>query len=178
MSRLHLPVSSRDHVRGPSDAPVTLVEYGDFQCPHCRHALPIVEELLKQFGDRVRFVFRHFPLTEIHEHAQHAAEAAEAAGREGKFWPMHATLFEHQPALDVTHLVTYAKALGIGPAKFAKALAEGTYVEHVQADFLGGVRSGVNGTPTFFLNGIRYDGSWELEPLSEAIASAGTASRR
>jgi protein-disulfide isomerase len=178
MSRLHLPVSSRDHTRGPDDAAVTLVEYGDFQCPYCRQAFPIVETLLERVGDQVRFVFRHFPLTEIHPFAEHAAEIAEVAGKAGKFWRMHATLYEHQPRLDDDSLLGYAQGLGLEGDAVARDLAQGTYAEHVQADFMGGVRSGVNGTPTFFINGVRHDAAWDLDGLLEAVEAAAPARRR
>src|SRR5919199_5615233 len=112
-SQLPLPVAERDHIQGPSTAPVTLVEYGDYECPYCGAAHPIVKEVQRRLGDRLRFVFRHFPLTNVHPHAQHAAEAAEAAGAQGKFWAMHDTLFEHQRALDDAHLEEHAAALGL-----------------------------------------------------------------
>jgi protein-disulfide isomerase len=157
------PVSAQDHTAGPDDAPVTLVEYGDFECPYCGMAHPIVQAAQRELGSQLRFVFRHFPLAEAHPHARLAAQAAEAAGAQGRFWEMHDTLFEHQDALDVEDLVGYAESLGLDSAQFARDLESGTYAKKVRDDFRSGVRSGVNGTPTFFVNGTRYDGSWANE---------------
>jgi protein-disulfide isomerase len=154
------PVGGHDHALGPADAAVTLVEYGDFECPYCGQAYPIVKAIQERMGDRLRFVFRHFPLTESHPHAEHAAETAEAAGAEGKFWEMHDVLYEHQRALSDRDLVGYAGDLGLDGPRVARALEQGTFAAKVRGDFRGGVRSGVNGTPTFFINGVRYDGSW------------------
>ena len=167
-------VSARDHVKGPADAAVTLVEYGDFECPHCGRAYPIVKAVQQAMGPRLRFGFRNFPLRESHPHAQHAAEAAEAAGAQGKFWEMHDRLFERQFALDDEYLVEYATDLGLDAQRFSKELAVGAYAPRVREDFRSGVRSGVNGTPTFFIDGARYDGSWELEPLLAALKQQTT----
>ena len=156
-SRLVPPVGPDDHTSGPPNAAVTLVEYGDFECPHCGAAYPILESIRKQLGDRLLFVYRHFPLTESHPHAEHAAEVAEAAGERGQFWAMHRTLFEHQDALDDASLVRYAAAVGVDADWAANALGAGTFAERVRAQFMSGVRSGVNGTPTLFVNGARYD---------------------
>jgi protein-disulfide isomerase len=169
---LTLPVGPRDHVQGSAKALVTLVEYGDFQCPHCGRAYPIVEELRRQFGDRMRFVFRNFPLTQVHEHAETAAEAAEAAGAQHHFWEMHHALFAHQNALDVQHVVHYARQLGLDEAQFVEALQARSFQGRVREDFMSGVRSGVNGTPTFFINGMRHDAPFDLSSLSEAIQEA------
>ncbi|HEX4573872.1 MAG TPA: DsbA family protein, partial [Gemmatimonadales bacterium] len=169
---LAVPVGYADHALGAARAPVTLVEYGDFECPHCRQAFPIVQELQRRLGARLRFVFRHFPLTQVHAHAEHAAEAAEAAGAQGQFWEMHARLFERQFALEDDHLVEYAEELGLDGARVARELAAHTYEPRVRADFLGGVRSGVNGTPTFFVSGVRHDAAWDLEPLAAALERA------
>jgi protein-disulfide isomerase len=166
------PVSPRDHAQGPADAPVTLVEYGDFECPHCGRAYPIIETVQKHFGKRLRFVFRNFPIGTIHPHAQKAAEAAEAAGAQGKFWEMHDTLFQHQQALDDVHLAKHADALKLDRARFDREMAAGAYTARVREDFLSGVRSGVNGTPTLFINGLRYDGSWNPESLIAALERA------
>ena len=160
MSTLAPPVSERDHIDGPDDAPVTLVEYGDYECPYCLMAHPIVKAAQKRLGARLRLVFRHFPLREIHPHAAHAAEAAESAAAQGDFWRMHDTIFEHQHALDDDHLLAYASALGLDAERIAEDLANGTYAKRVREDFRSGVRSGVNGTPTFFINGERYGGTW------------------
>ena len=174
------PVGDEDHTAGPDDAPVTLVEYGDYECPSCGMAYPVVKAIQQRMGDRLRFVFRNFPLAESHPHAEHAAEAAEAAGAQGRFWPMHDTLFEHQQALDDAHLVRYAAELGLDADEMARALEEGTFEPRVRRDFRSGLRSGVNGTPTFFINGERYDGDWTdpdafLTALMET-AQAGTRS--
>jgi protein-disulfide isomerase len=166
------PASQRDHRRGPETAPVTLVEYGDYECPYCGEAYPIVKEIQRRLGDRLRFVFRNFPLTQSHPHAQHAAEAAEAAAVEGKFWEMHDYLFEHQRALDDAHLVQYAVALNLDEETFKREMTEHVHTNRVREDFLSGVRSGVNGTPTFFINGVRHDDSYELETLLAAIEAA------
>lgn len=154
------PVHAGDHAAGPDDAPVTLVEYGDYECPHCGRAYPIVRWLQEQMGTELRFVFRNFPLSESHPHAQQAAEAAEAAGEQGEFWGMHDMLFEHQDSLGEDDLVRYAGELGLDEDDMASALESGRYTHRVRDDFMGGVRSGVNGTPTFFVNGERFDGDW------------------
>jgi protein-disulfide isomerase len=149
-------VGERDHVAGPKTAPLTLVEYGDFECPHCGRAYPIVKAIQQKLGKDLRFVFRHFPLTKVHLHAEHAAEAAEAAGAQGAFWQMHDMLFQRQFALDDENLVEYAKELGLDADKLAGALDAGTHRQRVRDDFMSGVRSGVNGTPTFLIIGVRF----------------------
>jgi len=167
---LALPVSDRrDHIRGAPTAPVTLVEYGDFECPHCGQAHYILDELMEQMADQVRLVFRHFPLTQIHPHAQRAAEAAEAAAAQDAFWEMHDMLFENQDALDDESLLDYAQAIGLDTPRFQAELLRSVYTPRVKEDFLSGVRSGVNGTPTFFINGRRHDGPRDLESLALAI---------
>ncbi len=171
-ARLTMPVGPRDHRLGPETAPVTVVEYGDYECPYCGEAHPIVKEIKRRLGDRLCFVFRHFPLTQEHPHSEHAAEAAEAAGAQGKFWQMHDSLFEHQEALDDAHLVLYAVALELDEDRFVPEMAEQVYASRVREDFLSGVRSGVNGTPTFFINGVRHDGSFDLPTLLAAIEAA------
>jgi protein-disulfide isomerase len=171
-ARLTLPVGQRDHQQGPVTAPVTLVEYGDYECPYCGRAYPIVKEIQRRLGDRLRFVFRNFPLTQSHPHAEHAAEAAEAAAVQAKFWEMHDYLFEHQRALDDAHLVQYAVALNLDKETFEREMTAHVYSNRVHEDFLSGVRSGVNGTPTFFINGVRHDDSYELETLLAAIEAA------
>jgi protein-disulfide isomerase len=177
-TRLTPPLSDRDHVLGPADAPATLVEYGDYECPYCGMAHPIVASILRQMGDTLRFAYRHFPLTRLHPHAEHAAEMAEAAGDRGKFWPMHNLLFQNQHALEDEDLIAYAARLGIHPDWAAFALASHTFAERVREDFMSGVRSGVNGTPTFFINGIRHDGPWDEATLLEALQSAALTSAR
>src|SRR5262245_7406157 len=180
VARLTLPVGPRDHADGPTDARVTLVEYGDYECPHCGRAYPIVKEVQERLGATLRFVFRNFPLSESHPHAEHAAEAAEGAAAQGRFWEMHDTLYEHQRALEDRHLVGYAGGLGLDAARFEAELRSRVHKPRVREDFLSGVRSGVNGTPTFFINGIRFDDSWDPDTLTEALRAAARvpASRR
>ncbi|MFL5759585.1 MAG: DsbA family protein [Thermomicrobiales bacterium] len=175
---LTLPVSDEDHTRGSATAPVTLVEYGDFECPYCGQAYPIVEAIQQRFGDQLRFVFRNFPLTQAHPHAEHAAEAAEAASAQGAFWPMHEQLFTHQKTLDDSHLVGYASDLGLDSERVDRELAEGVHTEKVRAHFMSGIRSGVNGTPTFFINGVRHDDSYDFDTLVDAIERAALADVR
>ncbi|MGO9451420.1 MAG: DsbA family protein [Candidatus Binataceae bacterium] len=170
--KLVLPVSERDHIRGPAQAPVTLVEYADYQCPYCGMANPIVERVQQALGDRLRFVFRNFPLSEVHPHAEHAAEIAEAAGAHDKFWEMHDALYAHQDALEDLHLAEYATLLRVPASEIKRALGQHAYRERVREDFLSGVRSGVNGTPTFFINGARHDGSYDYDTLIAAIENA------
>jgi protein-disulfide isomerase len=169
MATLKVPVTSNDHSQGDADAPVTLVEYGDYECPHCGQAHPIVQRVRKHFGKRLRFVFRNFPLRQIHANAEPAAEAAEFAGARGRFWEMHDGIFENQPAIGVPLLIELAEGLGLTGAELERALEAGEFAARVREDFLGGARSGVNGTPTFFINGRRHDGSFALEDLIEAI---------
>jgi protein-disulfide isomerase len=172
-AQLVVPVTDRDHTAGPSNAPVTLIEYGDFECPYCGRAEPIVESVRRHMGDNMRFVYRHFPLAEAHPHAQHAAEASEAAGAQGKFWEMHDILYANQRALENEDLITYAAKLGVDTERFLSELAAGAFTRKVRDDFRGGVRSGVNGTPTFFINGYRYDGSWaDVEGFTQALTDA------
>ena len=171
--KLILPVTSdRDHIQGSSTAPVTLVEYGDYECPYCGQAYPMIKKVQRHLGNKLRFVFRNFPLTEIHPHAQHAAEAAEAAAVQDRFWEMHDYLYEHQQALDDKHLEKYADNLGLNLAKFNIDMSSHVHAGRIREDFLSGVRSGVNGTPTFYINAIRYNGSLDLETLLKALRSA------
>jgi NhaA family Na+:H+ antiporter len=163
------PVGDRDHVQGPHDAAVTLVEYGDYECPHCRQIGPIIKKLRSRFGDRLRYVFRHFPISTMHPNAQLAAEAAEAAAAQGKFWEMQDLLFEHRGGLDRQHLIERAAKLELDIERFERELDEHVYAGRVREDFLSGVRSGANGTPAFFLNGVRYDGPWDLDSLVAEI---------
>lgn len=172
-AQLAVPVSDRDHTLGPTNAPVTLVEYGDFECPHCGRAHPIVHGIRRYMGDQLQFVYRHFPLVEAHPHAEMAAEAAEAAGAQGRFWDMHDMLFQHQDALDPEDLIAYAARIGVDAKRVARELAGRVHARKVRDDFRGGIRSGVNGTPTFFINGFRWDGNWAdvnefLQALTEA----------
>jgi protein-disulfide isomerase len=159
-------------MQGPPDAPVTLVEYGDYECPFCGAAYAIVKAIQERLGDQLCFVFRNFPLTEAHPHAEDAAEAAEAAGGQGKFWPMHDMLYENQDALEPEDLVQYARSLRLDLPRFVKELSEHVWAERVREDFRSGVRSGVNGTPTFFINGVRHDGGYDMASLLAAIEEA------
>lgn len=173
--QLNLPVNERDHVQGPENASVTLVEYGDYECPHCGKAYLLVKQIQKQLGDRLRFVYRHFPLTTLHAYAQHAAETAEAAGAQSRFWEIHDYQFEHQQELAKDSVLQYAAQLGLDTERFEREIAEHVYAEQVREDFRSGVKSGVNGTPTFFINSVRHDGAWNLEMLLAAIALADTS---
>ena len=169
MSHLRIPVTSADHIQGPDDAPVTLVEYGDYECPYCGLAFPNVKLAQKRFGDKLRFVFRHFPLTEAHPFAETAAEAAEYAGAHGRFWEMHDGLYANQDQLGLTLIFALGKALGLSDLGLRDTLAQRRYAAKIQADFLGGVRSGVNGTPSFFINGEKHQGSYAYDELAAAI---------
>jgi protein-disulfide isomerase len=176
---LQAPVAADDHAQGPEGAPVTLVEYADYECPYSHRAYHVLKGLQRELGDQLRFVYRNFPLRDIHPHAQQAAEAAEAAANQGKFWEMHDFLFEHQQALDGEHLDQYAAQLDLDRVGFELELAEHTSAGRIERDVRGGDRSGVRGTPTFFVNGVRHQGSYDLESLRralrEAIARRGAA---
>ena len=172
VARLTSPVGPHDHAQGRTDAPVTLVEYGDYECPHCGRAYPIVKEVQRRLDVTLRFVFRNFPLSEGHPHAEHAAEAAEAAAAQGRFWEMHDTLYENQQQLEDRDLLGYAEALGLDSSQFDRELRGHTFKARVRADFMSGVRSGVNGTPTFFINGVRFDDSWDVDTLTRALKAA------
>jgi len=180
-TRLVVPVSARDHVWGPADAPITLVEYGDFECPFCKMAYPDLKELRRRLGDRLRIVFRHFPRPE-HPHARHAAEAAEAAAAQGEqhFWAMHDALFEHQQALDDVHLRHYASEIGLDPQRFSADMAYHRYLERVHQDLEGGAHSDVHGTPAFFINGERFAGGARTNELYRELLRhlAGKAAPR
>ena len=160
MEEVHIRVldaavnAERDHSLGPADAPVTLVEYGDFECPFCGRSYPAVKQIRRELSDRLRFVFRHFPRPE-HPHARHAAEAAEVASAQGHFWQMHDMLFEHQGALEDRDLVGYAAAIGLDVGRFEHDLSTHVYLERVHADLKSAARSGAHGTPTFFINGLK-----------------------
>jgi protein-disulfide isomerase len=169
VARLALAVDESDHVQGPATATVTLVEYGDYECPYCKAAVPIVGDLQRLLGDQLRFVFRHFPLTTLHPHAQRAAEAAEAAGVQGKFFEMHLALFEHQDALEEVHLSAYAANLDLDARQFGRELDAHTHAGRVREHVEGGLRSGVTGTPTFYLDGVRYDGLVSVRGFLSAI---------
>jgi Na+:H+ antiporter, NhaA family len=163
--------AARDHVRGGTDAPVTLVEYGDFQCPYCGDAYPVVHELLARFGDRLRFVFRHMPLADLHPRAPAAAEAAEAAGAQGRFWAMHDRLFGHQHELSDAELRRHAEAIGLDVERFDRELREGVHAARVDEDYRSGVRSGTPSTPRFFVNGVIHLGSPTRAELEEPVSA-------
>jgi protein-disulfide isomerase len=169
---LAVPVNEKDHVQGSRSAPVTLVEYGDYECPDCLNAWPIVQEIRQKLGDRLAFVFRHFPLNSIHPRASAAAQAAEAAGLQGRFWEMHDQLFGHQKELgnvDLTHL---ALTMGLEIYRFESALELQSSLQKISDDMDGGIRSGVKGTPTFFINGRRYRGKVDAASLLREIELA------
>lgn len=172
MSTLKIPVGPEDHIQGDEHAEYTLVEYGDYECPHCSRADPIVKRLQGHLGKRLRFVYRNFPLSQIHPHAEAAAESSEFAASKGKFWEMHDLLFENQPRLSLALFEKLAEELGLSGAALLEALKQKQYEARVRADFAGGVRSGVNGTPTFFINGQRHNGPFEYEDLLGAIEQA------
>jgi Na+/H+ antiporter NhaA len=168
----------RDHVRGPDDAPVTLVEYGDLECPYCGQAEGVIRELLASYGDDVRYVWRHLPLNDVHPHAQVAAEASEAAAAQGKFWEMYDTLLNRQDALTPRDLVRYASELGLDVERFREELRRREYASRVSEDVASADESGVSGTPTFFINGRRHYGVYDIETLSEAVEAAKTRARQ
>jgi protein-disulfide isomerase len=172
MTRLQAPIDPRDHVLGPEEAHVTLVAYGDYECPFSRRAHGVIREVLRRVGGDVRFAYRHFPLSHVHPHAQLAAQAAEAAGAEHFFWEMHHMLFEHPNALGPDDLVSYARALGLDVVRFAQELRFQIYLQKVRGDFESGVRSGVTGTPTFFINGEQFDMPYDPDSLAAAIEHA------
>ena len=160
-SKLKPPVSEQDHIEGSDDAAIELLEFGDYECPHCGRAYPIIKAIQKKMGKKLKFVFRNFPLAEVHPHAFTAAIAAEAAGRQNKYWPMHDILFENQRDLSGQAILNYARYIGLEETGFMKDLHQPELRSRVENDFESGIRSGVNGTPTFFINGNRYNGSWE-----------------
>ena len=176
--RLTVPVGVHDHSEGPSDARLVLVEYGDYQCPYCGAAYPIVKRIQKHLGKRLRFVFRNFPITNSHPQAQWAAEVAEASAAQGKFWEMHDYLYEHQSSLgDATFFARFGRSLELDVVRIEREVAQHLHLDRIQEDFTSGVRSGVNGTPTFFINGVRYDGYPEFAPLVAALEEAEKGTR-
>jgi protein-disulfide isomerase len=165
------PVSPVDHIKGPEHAPVTLIEYGDFECPGCRLAVPTVSLLLNQFPNKIRFIYRHFPLELAHPHAVTAAEAAECAAAQGRFWPMHDLLFEHQAHLKPSDLARYAAQLGLDMTRFAAEFGDHIYLQRIREQIDGGHRSHLRATPTFFINGVVHDVSFGMRSLHDAVAS-------
>jgi protein-disulfide isomerase len=173
---LTMPVTEeRDHIQGPTDAAVTLVEYGDYECPYCGAAYPIIKEVQSRMSERLRFVFRNFPIATSHPHAEQAAEAAEAAATQGSFWQMHDLLYENQGRLRDPDLRDYAERLALDVERFDKELAEHVHASRVREDFMSGVRSGVNGTPTFYINGARHDDSYDVETMVAALDKAAAS---
>src|SRR2546426_10029373 len=171
--KLVAPVDpSRDHIQGDSKALLTLVQYGDYQCPFCGAAYPEVKKVQKELGSKLRFVFRNFPLTNVHEFAMDAAETAEGAAVQGKFWEMHDFLYEHQRTLgDQSVALGYAKKLGLDIQKYEREISQHVYQKRIKDDFMGGVRSGVNGTPTFYVNGVRNDGHAEADAIVKSLTA-------
>jgi protein-disulfide isomerase len=170
MSKLRIPVSETDHVQGAVIAPITLVEYGDYECPHGGAAHPMVKRLQEAMGDNLRFVFRNFPITELHRHALSAAMTAEFGAAKGRFWEVHDDLFENQRRLGATLYDTIATKLDLPVSELHDALERAIFEDKIRGDFDGGVRSGVNGTPTFFINGARYDGRPEFDAISAVLS--------
>lgn len=168
-AKLRVPVSRGDHSQGAEDAPLVLVEYGDYECPYCGQAYPIVKSIQDVLGDELRFVFRNFPLTQIHPHAMNAARAAEAADLQQRFWEMHDMLYENQDNLNDESLLAYAAALELDLERFVRDANSKRVEDRIVADFEGGMRSGVSGTPAFFVNGFRFEGNWLEGELLEAL---------
>ena len=168
---LTVPDPERDHISGSADGSIRLLEYGDYECPFCGEVQPIVKEIQRRLGNNLLFAFRNFPLTNIHPHSEHAAEAAEAAGAQGNFWGMHATLFENQGALEDEDLAEYAVELGLDEKRLIREVTSSVYAPRIREDFKSGVRAGVNGTPTLFINGERYDGPRDLKHLFNALTA-------
>ncbi len=173
LSKLLLPVQPDDHVQGAPDAHYTLVEYGDYECPDCGRLFETLRDLHARLGDELRLVFRHYPRSGIHPHAEQAAEAAEAAGAQGRFWEMHDLLFANQNALDTKDLYRYAERLSLDPQRFRKEMTSRTYESRVREDFRRGVTNGVYGTPGLFINGIRYNGALDPDSLFAQLKGAG-----
>jgi protein-disulfide isomerase len=167
----------RDHIRGSEDAPVTLIEYGDYQCPYCGQAEVAIRELLDSFGDDLRYVWRHLPLNDVHEHAQMAAEGAEAAGEQGQFWPMHDLLLDHQGELDPDDLTRYAREIGLDLDRFWDDVRTRRHAARVAEDVASADASGVAGTPTFFINGKRHQGAYDVATLTDAVRRARARAR-
>jgi protein-disulfide isomerase len=168
-SKLALPAAGRDHIQGPVDAPISLVEYGDYECPYCGEVYPVIKAIQKRMGKNLCFAFRNFPLANMHPHAERAAEAAEAAAAQGKFWEMHDLLYQNQDALEPDDFARYAEALGLDVPRLISEVQSGLHTTRVREDFKTGVRAGVNGTPGLFINGLRYDGSHDLDTLLGAL---------
>lgn len=169
---LKTPVSSKDHIQGGEQAQLTLVEYGDYECPYCGIAYPIVKRIQEYFGNRLRFVFRNFPLVDSHPHAGIAAMAAEFAATKGKFWEMHDLLYENQENLELSDIMRYAESLNLSSTELQTAIKNEIFAEKIQNELMDGARSGVNGTPSFFINNILFKGSFEYENLLSGLNDA------
>lgn len=178
MAILRIPVTEDDHIQGNANASITLIEYGDYGCPFCAMANQVIKQVQSQNGDQLRFIFRHFPLTEVHPQAEMAAEAAEFAGHNGLFWDMHSLIYDNQKNLSLSLLLKLAEGLKLSPTDLENAIMRKAYELKIRRDFIGGVRSGVNGTPTFFINGERYNGSFEgLELVIQSALASVTAQK-
>jgi protein-disulfide isomerase len=172
MSELHPPVTHRDHMQGPPDAALVLVEFGDYECSHCKAAYPVVKAIQAELGPQLCFVYRHFPLVEIHPYALVAAQAAQAAGAQGRFWQMHHALFQNSPALALNDLLIYAAAIELDLQQFVQSLRTRAFLPRVEEDIESSLNSGVSGTPMFFINGVRHQGGYDLASLLEALRVA------
>jgi protein-disulfide isomerase len=172
MAKLKPPVNEDDHLQGNAHAKVVLVEYGDFECPHCAVAHPIIQQLEKKYKEQMAFVFRHFPLSEIHPFAKIAAISAEAAAKQGKFWEMHNMIFENQTKISTVFLLRIAESLGLDIKIFQRDTYDDKLAEKVDDQFESGVLSGVNGTPSFYINGEKYNGAYDFESMSAAVENA------
>jgi protein-disulfide isomerase len=176
---LTVPVTASDHLAGSLDAPMSLLEYGDYECPHCGAAHVVVKEIQRRLGPELVFAFRNFPLAGAHPHSVRAAEGAEAAGGQERFWPMHDQLFEHQNMLDDHSILRHAVSAGVADLdRFANDLAEHRYLPRIRADVASGARSGVNGTPTFFINGVRHQGGYDVASLMQGLSATRAHLRR
>jgi len=167
--KLTVPTGKNDHIQGDDNAPLEIVEYGDYQCPYCGMAYPIIKQVQKELGKKVKLIFRNFPLSQMHPNAMNAAGAAEAAAKQGKFWEMHDKLYENQESLEPLDLDRYAQELDLNMNQFGKDLSSPEVANRIDSDFNSGMHLGVNGTPTFFVNGVRYDGDWELKPFLDFL---------
>ena len=164
------PVSDKDHIQGEANAIIELVEYGDYQCPYCGMAYPVIKNIQKKFGKDLKFVFRNFPLSKIHPHAKLAAIAAEASDKQERFWEMHDIIFENQKNLSNSFLIAYANEVGLDIFQFKTDMNDETLIKKIESDFESGLRSGVNGTPSFFVNGEKYNEYWDENNLGNFIS--------
>jgi protein-disulfide isomerase len=168
---LRVPVSDNDHSEGDKNAAIVLIEYGDYECPHCGAAYPVIKKLQKHFGSKLRFIFRNFPIAESHPHAVTAAYVAEASALQGKFWPVHDLIYEHQQNLSTQLLLSLAESAGVDIKKLSQDISTPAVTDRVEKDLEGGARSGVNGTPSFFVNGYKYEGYHEYDRMRKDLES-------